>query len=214
MADFNKVIDHTLQWEGGLVDHPSDPGGLTNRGITIGTFRTWAKKILGIEPTEQNLRSLTTDQAKAIYRAVFWDGVQGDAIRSQDVAHQLFDMYVNATSVAVKLMQHILNVRFGQGLTVDGGIGPKTIAAINAVNPAALHDFYKDARAKYYLYRSASLDKSDSLYPFFQSLNIRERADQQVFLKGWLNRVLSFPDLLKKKSVRVGSGLSVDLLPV
>lgn len=181
MAKFDLAIPHTLAWEGGLVNHPNDPGGLTNRGITIGTFLKFAKPVLGINATEANLINLTIDQAKKIYKVAYWDSITGDVINSQDVANIYFDMRVNAGTNAVRLMQSSLR-EMGYLVTVDSVHGPQTLQAINNAPPVELYTLYKANRIKYYQAIATA------------------RPSLQVFLKGWLNRVASFPDLVKKKS--------------
>ncbi|MEM7551140.1 MAG: glycosyl hydrolase 108 family protein [Bacteroidota bacterium] len=192
MAVFEKAIGHVKKWEGGLANHPNDRGGLTNFGITIGTFKRYAQPVLGIQPTETNLRNLTWNQAKWIYLQVFWKGMRGDQINDQDIANILFDAYVNKPGNAIRLMQESLN-RVGQKVVVDNLIGPQTIAAINRADPKRLFNEYKRARANYYKARAANIP------------------DQQVFLDGWLARINdfdSFPNTAVT-GVAVGAGLLI-----
>lgn len=168
MADFNKAIPHILKWEGGWVDHPNDPGGKTNRGITFTTFGRVAKPVLGIAPTVENLKNLTEDQAKKIYRSEFWDKMMGDAIKDQSVATIIFDGFVNMGRHAIRIAQDVVNV------DRDGIVGSKTINAINAANAVELFANIKQARIDYY-----------------NNLAVNKPA-MKVFLKGWLNRINSF----------------------
>lgn len=181
MASFENAIDHTLRWEGGYVNHPNDPGGATNRGITWKVFQKYALSLLGILPTLDALKNLTVEQAKIIYKNVFWDGIDADYIQSQEVANIYFDGFVNMGNNAIRLMQEVLR-SMGFAIAADGIAGPKTLAALNAANPGELYMRYKDARVEYYIELA---DKKPSL---------------AVFLKGWLNRILSFPDLDEKKN--------------
>lgn len=181
MASFENAIDHTLRWEGGFVNHPNDPGGATNRGITWNVFQKYAMPLLNIFPTLEALKNLTVAQAKVIYKKVFWDGIDADHIVSQDVANIYFDGFVNMGKNAIRLMQEVLR-SMGYAITVDGIAGPKTLAAINAANPIALYNRYRHDRVEYYIELAA------------------EKPSLSVFLKGWLNRILSFPDLDEKKN--------------
>ena len=168
MADFNQSISIILKHEGGFVNHPSDPGGATNRGIIFTLFKQYCKA-LGLLPTIDALKSLTEDQAKFIYREHFWDVMRGDEINNQNIADILFDGFVNMGSKAIKLMQK------EAGTTdVDGLIGADSIRAINLANARILFEGYKDARIKFY---NDLAQKKPKL---------------QVFLKGWLNRINSF----------------------
>jgi lysozyme family protein len=74
--NFQACLREILKHEGGYVDHPKDPGGATNLGITIGTLRAWR----GGHVTKMDVRALTVNEAGQIYRKKYWDAVGGDAI--------------------------------------------------------------------------------------------------------------------------------------
>lgn len=173
MAKFEIAIPHTLVWEGGYINHPADPGGETNRGITdrLDGKVDGQVDINGDGIGDVDIKNLTESQAKEVYRRRFWDKMQGDKIESQHIANILFDGYVNCGVNGIKLMQRLLNLKD------DGVVGPKTLAAINGADEVTLYENYKDARIDYYL-------------------DLAERKPAlKVFLKGWLNRINSFPDL-------------------
>ncbi len=67
MASFDLFLPMLLQNEGGYVDNPNDPGGETNKGITMATFCQCSHALLGIDPTSENLQALTVAQAGIIY---------------------------------------------------------------------------------------------------------------------------------------------------
>jgi lysozyme family protein len=66
---FPRVMKFISQWEGGFVNHPDDPGGATNMGITIGTLSRW----LGRKATVEDVKNLTREEANKIYRAYYWE---------------------------------------------------------------------------------------------------------------------------------------------
>jgi len=167
MAEFEKAIPNVLKWEGGYVNHPSDPGGATNRGIILTVFKKYAAE-LGLTPDVDGLKKLTEEQAKIIYKRQFWDLMRGDEIRDQQVADIIFDGFVNMGRNALKIAQRVM------GETIDGQFGPSTISTLNAASGRIFFDSYKDARVMYY---KNLVDKKPSM---------------QVFLKGWLNRINSF----------------------
>jgi lysozyme family protein len=173
MASFDLFLPILLKFEGGYVDDPSDPGGETNMGITMGTFQQRAHELLGIDPTSQNLRALTPAQAGIIYKATFWNKMRGDAFTLQDLANIVCDFYVNSGTNATKLLQTVLQ-GMGAGITADGAIGPATMQSLNGFPQEDVYNRYKQGRINYYQALGAK-------YP--------------MFLKGWLNRVNSFPDL-------------------
>jgi lysozyme family protein len=183
MATFDVFLPMLLQFEGGFVDDRDDPGGATNKGITLKTFRTCATSLLGITPTLSNLRALTDEQAGTIYRALYWNKVHGDEIALQDLANIICDFYVNAGANAVKVLQNVLN-DLGAQLAVDGVIGPACLRALAAANQPELYTRFKQSRIKYY----------EDLAQAQPSL--------AKFLNGWLNRVNSFPDIQPVSSAR------------
>jgi lysozyme family protein len=155
------------------VNDPADPGGATHRGITFATFRNCARKLLGIEPTLENLRALTEMQAATIYKALYWDAIRGDEIHSQHIANIVCDFQVNAGSTSARLLQRVLN-QLGANLGVDGIIGKATLAALRGMDEARVHALFQEGRRDYYrglVERRPSLGK---------------------FLRGWLRRVDSF----------------------
>lgn len=176
MANFDLCLPLILQHEGGFVDDPDDPGGATNKGITFKIFCGCATRLLTLEPTIANLKSLTDEQAGEIYRANYWNAILGDEITSQSLANIVCDFYVNSEVAAAKLLQTVLN-ELGADLKVDGCIGPATIKALSAVDENEVYRRYKAGRIAFY----RQLAHSDP------SLS--------KFLNGWLDRVNSFPDV-------------------
>lgn len=108
---FIRAVDLVLRHEGGLVDNPNDPGGLTNFGISQRAY------------PDVDIRALTRNQAMAIYERDYWTPLRCEELPT-DVAVVLFDMAVNmGRDRAVRLLQRALNI------PQDGLIGPRTIAA-------------------------------------------------------------------------------------
>jgi lysozyme family protein len=178
MASFDAFFPTLLRNEGGFVDDPADPGGATNKGITLATFRTCAQRFLGIEPTLDNLEALTDAQAAKIYKPLYWDEIRGDEIGLQELANIVFDFQVNAGGAASKLLQKVLNdLGAAPALSVDGDIGAGTMSALQRADATAVYRAYKQGRIAYY-----------------QDL-VARRPPLAKFLNGWLKRVNSFPDL-------------------
>lgn len=116
---FGPALTCVLAQEGGYSDHPDDPGGATMMGITRATLAAWR----GVPVTKADVRALTRDEAAAIYRVRYWNAVRGDDMPAGlDLA--VFDFAVNSgASRAARSLQRAL------GVTVDGLIGPETLAA-------------------------------------------------------------------------------------
>ena len=171
MASFDLFLPILLGFEGGYVDNPSDPGGETNKGIAMSTFRHCAHALLGIDPTSQNLQALTDAQAGIIYRNNYWNPMQGDSFLLQELANIVCDFYVNAGTHATSLLQKVMN-SLGAKLVVDGALGAASIQALSVLDQVTVYTQYKQERITYYRSLGAK-------YP--------------VFLQGWLNRVNAFP---------------------
>lgn len=121
-AGFEVCLAEVIEHEGGYVDNPKDPGGATNLGITLDTLTASR----GRPVTKQEVRDLTLAEANAIYRAKYWNVVQGDRL-PPGLDLVMFDFAVNSgPGRAAKVLQSILRV------TPDGGIGPVTLAAVEA----------------------------------------------------------------------------------
>ena len=130
MAEFEPAIEITLKNEGGLVDNPSDPGGLTNFGLSQRSY------------PNVNIRNLTAEEAKAIYLRDFW---RFGGITDQTVANKILDMTTNMGHAAIKLVQKA--VGFSQQ---DGVYGPVTEAAINSYAPGVLLPLYRGLLVQHY----------------------------------------------------------------
>jgi lysozyme family protein len=175
MADFHHFAPILFRHEGGFVDDPVDPGGATNRGITLGTFAHCARELLGVAPTMDALRALTEMQAATIYKALYWDVVRGDEMASQQIANTVCDFQVNAGAASARLLQRVLNQAGARPrLTVDGAIGSMTMAALRAADPVQIHALFQQGRRDYYRHL------------------VTLRPPLARFLKGWLRRVDAF----------------------
>ena len=173
MADFNLAIPVVLGFEGGFVDNPHDPGGVTNFGITIKflTDATCLKYFGHAGPaTRDDIIHLTKEQASQIYLDQVWNKNKYGTINDNQVACKLFDSAVNIGEYHSTLIaQESLKI-LGLNVVADGLIGPSTIAAINSENPLAFLKKFCELLAKRY---------NDI---------VQIRPDSAVFLKGWLRR--------------------------
>jgi lysozyme family protein len=120
---FDTALRHVLQFEGGYSDHPHDPGGATNLGITHRVLETHR----GRSVSKADVRALTRAEATQIYRQRYWNAASCPALPpGLDLA--VFDCAVNqGVARATRLLQQAANVK------ADGVIGPITLAAIRNV---------------------------------------------------------------------------------
>ena len=126
--NFDSALAHVLRFEGGYSDHPSDPGGATNRGITKAVLESFR----GRPVTKAEVRALARDEAADIYRRNYWFAAACDRLPDGlDLA--VFDCAVNqGVGRAARYLQK------AAGVTADGRVGPKTLAAVNAASPGEL----------------------------------------------------------------------------
>jgi lysozyme family protein len=135
--------------EGGFVNDPDDPGGATKFGVTIHTMRR-----LGLDLDRdgdvdvRDVRALTVDHAVDIFLRHYYKRPRIDLL-PKDLQPSVFDMYVNAGSNAVKILQRLLG-QFGHPVAVDGAIGPKTAEAVRLAWNRFFVDAYGIARRNYY----------------------------------------------------------------
>ena len=141
MADlFDTCLAFTLREEGGYVDDPADPGGATNMGITLATYREWSD-----DPAFGPIRveDMTERTARAIYRSLYWNPLRADALPI-GVDLSVFDMGVNA---GIWRSAHLLQRALGfTGEEVDGSIGPETLDAAAKCDPRTLIAIWPNGR--------------------------------------------------------------------
>ena len=114
--NYDKCLETILHHEGGYVNHPQDPGGETNLGVTKRVYQEWGGT--------KDMKDLTFDDVAPIYRKNYWDKMKGDDLPSGlDLC--VFDFGVNAgPGRAAKYLQTLI------GTVADGGIGPNTLAKL------------------------------------------------------------------------------------
>ena len=119
--NFDECLKAILKHEGGYVNHPKDPGGMTNLGVTKRVWDDW----IGSTSSEEDMRALTPEDVGPLYKKNYWDRVKGDHLPSGiDLA--VFDWAVNSgTGRAAKKLQAMI------GTEPDGGIGPNTLRTLD-----------------------------------------------------------------------------------
>ena len=138
--NYDKCLETILHHEGGYVNHPKDPGGETNLGVTKRVYEDWGGT--------KDMKDLTVEDVAPIYRKNYWDRMKCDEIPAGlDLC--VFDFGVNAgTGRSAKYLQTMI------GTVADGGIGPNTLRALDAYIDAngiegAIKNF-QEARQGYY----------------------------------------------------------------
>ncbi len=158
MADFNKAIDKTLAHEGGakFTDDPIDRGGATKYGVSQRAY------------PNVDIRNLTEQQARDIYRRDYWDRIRADEISSQAIAENIFDTAVNmGVRTASRLAQVALDIE-----PADGIVGSQSLKTINATDESSFIANYTIGKIARYTY---ICNRNES---------------QKKYLLGWINRAL------------------------
>ena len=142
--NYQHCLEMILHHEGGYVNHPEDPGGATNLGVTKRVYEEWVGRTVTLDAMER----LQVSDVAPIYKKNYWNRVKGDQLPSGlDLC--VFDFGVNAgTGRAAKYLQRMI------GSTPDGAIGPNTLRAVKMFCDtegveSAIGD-YQDARQSYY----------------------------------------------------------------
>lgn len=127
---FERCLRAVLRHEGGYVDHPRDPGGATNLGVTLGTAKAYRLDLDGDGDVDKNdVRLLTPDTAAPVYRDGYWLKAACDKLPA-GVDYMVFDLAVNSgTDRAKRYLQEAVCA------TADGQIGPKTLERVGRVHP-------------------------------------------------------------------------------
>ena len=159
-SNFEKCLEKLLVHEGGYVNHPSDPGGMTNLGVTARVWEEW----VGHPVDEKQMRALTPETVAPLYKKKYWDACHADDL-VPGLDYCVFDVAVNSgPGRAVKFLQSVV------GATPDGGYGSITAALVKKAQE-------EDAARLISVYCAKRLE-------FLQSLKTFE-----TFGKGWSRRV-------------------------
>ena len=115
-ANYDKCLETLLHHEGGYVNHPKDPGGETNLGVT--------KRVYLEHGGTKDMKDLLVEDVAPIYKKGYWDKMKGDELpNGLDLC--VFDFGVNAgPGRSAKYLQTMI------GTVADGGIGPNTLAKL------------------------------------------------------------------------------------
>lgn len=178
MSQFELALQYILAREGGLKEQVGDPGGITNRGISFRFLKSIPPERLRLYDVPMyicadDVRHLTTQQVKALYKGEFWDHAPFERINNQDCCDFVFDMAVDmGIAPAVKCLQRALwAARGNRRILVDDGIlGEDTLKQVNWTDAVLLLSCMRSERG--------------GEYRLVAQANPAENMD----LDGWLNR--------------------------
>jgi hypothetical protein len=138
-TNWNICFERLIKHEGGYSNHSSDPGGRTNLGVTQEVWEDWTDRAVN----EAEMRALTPEKVKPLYKELYWDRVKGDKLPA-GVDYCVFDAAVNS---GVRRASQWLQISLG--VTADGVIGPKTLAMTLAISPDTTIINYSAQRLKF-----------------------------------------------------------------
>jgi len=158
---FDKSLAVILYHEGGYVNHPKDPGGATNMGVTKRVYEKW----IGKKVKDLDMSLITQKDVTPIYKKNYWDKIKGDKLPA-GLSLAVFDFAVNAgVSRASKYLQQLVGVK------QDGAIGRKTLKAVDEY----VSTYSKNVAVKKYSQLRLNFYKRLKTFP--------------TFGRGWLRRV-------------------------
>ena len=164
------ALELTLKFEGGFVDHPSDPGGATNKGITQRTYNSFRiKKRLATK----SVKFITDTEVHEIYEIMYWKPCKAEVMKLPSAVVQFDTAVLFGVGGAIKFLQEAL------GVTADGIFGTGTATALQANNNKQTANEIIDKRIA------------------FHKKRVAEKPSQKVFLNGWVNRANQLRDFIK-----------------
>lgn len=192
MANVDILLPFILKFEGGFVNDPADSGGATNKGVTIATWRSVGYDKDGDGDIDvQDLKLISNkDVRDRVLKPHYWDRWKADQIQSQKIANILVDWVWGSGANGIKIPQRLL------GVAVDGIVGAKTLAAVNAADPDVLFDRIYQARERF-LHDITN----QSIASYEKKINRKAtnaelmKHTKKRFIKGWLNRLAAIKDL-------------------
>lgn len=144
MNNFNKAFDRIIGHEGGFTEDPKDRGNWTSGVCGVGECKGTKYGLAAMTYPTLDIRNLTLDQAKAIYKRDWWDKLGMDKYPPA-LAYQMFDASINhGSGRAIQFVQKAV------GTKADGIIGSKTLAAIDALDKNDLLLLFLAERLQYF----------------------------------------------------------------
>ena len=184
MARVENIVPFILKWETGttgigltneqlfekaklkgFANDPDDLGGATMCGVTLATFAEYCRRKGYPRPTIVRLKAIKYKEWLEILKTMFWDKWKADQINNESIALILVDWVWGSGKYGITIPQKAI------GVTADGIVGPKTIAAVNAKDPKQLFDLIRKERLAY-------IERI-----------CRSRPINLKYKRGWLNRL-------------------------
>lgn len=207
MAKVEKLVKTVIKWEAGVkpvegeseeemferakakgyANDPVDSGGPTMVGVTIGTYRSYARKKGSRVPDIEDLKHISYTEWLDILKTMFWDKVRADEIKSQSIANLCVNTVWGSGPSYIKVIQKTA------GSYPDGIVGPKTLECINSQDPRMLFNRLWNRRKKFLLdIVKADVKRYEAKIGREATEYEKKRYTKYRFLDGWLNRLNDF----------------------
>lgn len=152
-----QVLDWILKDEGGLTDHPSDNEGITKYGVT----KSDLTELWGRPAKDSDVKNLSLEEAKNIFRRLYWNPLKCSELPPA-IAYMVMD-----AGLLHGVYRSSIWLQKAVGVRMDGQVGPKTIAAVKAADPAAVLESITASRMA----------------------RAKSHPDYRDFGRGWINRI-------------------------
>ena len=177
MSDFEYAYQRLMELEGGFSDDPDDAGGASKYGVSLRYLESLGPEYGDFDGDGDvdavDVRKMSQEDAKAIYKALWWDRQGYGDIEEDIIAAKVFDLAVNMGARQAHLILQRALRACGRRVAEDGVIGPKTIGAANGADELEL--------------RAALRSEAAGVY----RLIVKAHPTNSKFLQGWLNRAYS-----------------------
>lgn len=171
----------------GYANDPVDSGGPTMVGVTISTYRAYARKKGSRVPDIEDLKRISYTEWLDILKTMFWDKVKADDIKSQSIANLCVNTVWGSGASYIKVIQKTA------GAYPDGIFGPKTLEAINSQDPRVLFNKLWNRRKKFFEdIVKADVKRYEAKIGREATEYEKKKYTKYRFLKGWMNRLNDF----------------------
>lgn len=207
MANIEKLVKTIIKWEAGVkpiegeseqemferakakgyANDPVDAGGPTMIGVTINTYRTYARKKGSRVPDIEDLKRISYTEWLDILKTMFWDKVRADDIKSQSIANLCVNTVWGTGASYIKVIQKTA------GAYPDGIVGPKTLECINSQDPGVLFNKLWNRRKKFFDdIVKADVKKFEARIGRPATEYEKKKYTKYRFINGWMNRLNDF----------------------
>jgi lysozyme family protein len=182
---FDSAFIKTVGLEGGYGNDPNDSGNWTGGKIGIGELKGTKYGISATSFPNEDIKNLSLDRAKTLYRVNYWDVLNLDKINNKRIQEEIFDTSVNmGTGGAGMIVQRAINFLEpgpeDSPLEIDGDIGSVTLSYINKWDNKDAEALFRALNGFQFM-RYVEISKADSV--------------KKRFNWGWMKRIQDYKEV-------------------